>query len=252
MTASKSGSHALPEAVEQRIQQRTSSQSQWRSVDGREDVALQFTFGVEVGMFLAGIIKIGEGSRQIVGKTQMLLPRRYNSENLGSLGIFIHEAVRIWQQNTGRHTKGLGSVIYRYEQLNSLNLDSGQHAAAVKDWFYVNYGMEYRRIGSGANKMSLDRLWEIILSVLDLGDEHRSKFKTKNRGGEKGALQQIVNNHYACVIKEIRNPKLLQRETPTRQRTVSIPDTQTHQGTVPSPDTRIRYLTNARTRRRSV
>ena len=240
-TSSESRSRSASQQVSSQSQNSTtSSQNQWRSVDGREDGALTFTFGDEVGKFLADTIKIGAGNGEIVSKTQMLLPPNYNAKNMKPLGDFIYKAARIWQQNTGLYTVYRGEAGYHYKQLYKSHLHSGQHAAAVKDWFYVNYGVRYNRIGSGAVQMSLDELWPIILDVLDLDDNHRSKFKTKNRGGEKGALQQIVNNHYACVIKEIRNPKLLQRETPTRQRTVSIPDTQ------------IRYLTNARTRRRSV
>ena len=233
---SRSRSERDREAMLQRIMQDSSS-SPLRSANNREITALTFTFGGEVGKFLADTIKIGEGSRETISKTQMLLPRNYNAENLFWLGMFIHEAARIWQQNTGRYTQHEGGNIYDNEQVHSSGLSSGQHALAVRDWFYLNYGNEYGLIGTGPNQMPLDRLRTIILGV---EVKYQPKFRSRNRGGDIAALLQTVNNRHGRVIKEIRDPKLLQRGIRTRQQIV------------PSSDTRIRYRTNDRMRRRSV
>ena len=233
---SRSRSERDREAMLQRIMQDSSS-SPLRSANNREITALTFTFGGEVGKFLADTIKIGEGSRETISKTQMLLPRNYNAENLFWLGMFIHEAARIWQQNTGRYTQYEGGNIYDNEQVHSSGLSSGQYALAVRDWFYLNYGNEYGLIGTGPNQMPLDRLRTIILGV---EVKYQPKFRSRNRGGDIAALLQTVNNRHGRVIKEIRDPKLLQRGIRTRQQIV------------PSSDTRIRYRTNDRMRRRSV
>ena len=210
----------------QRIQQRAASQHQLRSVNGLEHAALIFTFWDEVGQFLADTIKIGAGTSDNVTKTEMLLHQRYSSSNLSDLGDFIGQAARIWQQHTGRYTKRDGLYDgYNYKQLYEvvfkngqrlLDLDSTAHAEAVKDWFSVNQGVEFNKIGSGSRRIPKKDLWSRILEVLDLDDDHKSKFLSKSYGGEKAAMRQIVNNHYACLIKELRDPELIQRET--RQR----------------------------------
>ena len=204
MTSSSSKSPAAPAAV----QQQTASQPQTRSVNGTEEVALEFTFGLEVGTFLADTIEIEEKHGDTVSTTRMLLPPNYNSGNLADIGDFIGKAVRIWQHNTGRHTNK-GEAGYTYLNLTGPFLNSEQHVAAVTHWFYVNYGVEYNRIGSGTQRLPKKDLWSIILDVIELDDDHKSKFRSKSYGGEKAAMRQIVNNHYACVITEIRKPRLL-------------------------------------------
>lgn len=238
----------------------TNSKGQGRSVDGTETVALTFTFGDEVGKFLGNTIRIKEGTGEAVTRTEMFLPGEYKSEDPFWLGHFIGKAVRIWQQNTGRHNKddhvntyellakgreGVEDVAgwisqkltgsrkksrveidhpYNYRQLYLLEFNSMQHAEAVKHWFYVSYSIEYRRTGSGNNQIPLDDLYSLILDVMDVDEEYRSEFDTNNLGGEKAALRHIVNNQYGCVIKELRDPKLLQRET--RRRLVPTANTQ--------------------------
>ena len=141
----------------------TSSEPQWRSVDNRELSALTFTFGTEVGNFLADTIKVGEGGIETISKTELSLPPGYRSKELSSLAYFIHGATRIWQLHTGRYNSVARGAVYRHRQLHSSNLDSGQHAEAVKQWFYINYGDEYDLIGTGPHQMSLNRLRTIIL-----------------------------------------------------------------------------------------
>lgn len=214
---SVTSSSSKPPAAPAAVQQQTASQPQTRSVNGTEEVALEFTFGLEVGEFLADTIEIEEKHGDIVSTTRMFLPPNYNSGNLSDLGDFIGKAVRIWQQNTGRYTSNKGDAGYDYRELyrDHLTLNSKQHVAVVTHWFYVNYGVEYNRIGSRADQIPKKDLWSIILDVIELDDDHKTKFRSKSYGGEKAAMRQIVNNHYACVILEIRNPRLLKRGTQT-------------------------------------
>ena len=213
------------------------SQSTTRLPDGKEKGALKFTFGSEVGETLNNTIEIGEGHADAVTATQMLMPP-YKSKDLRWLGEFISKAARIWQLRTGRYTEDDERYDgYNYEQLYStvvkdgqrtLNLSSTEHAEAVKHWFYVNYGIEYNLIAPddvhrtgfdhreyADNQIRLRDLWTIVLGVLELKLGYRSEFGKGWLGGERAALRQIVNNHYACVITELRDPTLIQLLAPT-------------------------------------
>ena len=57
------------------------------------------------------------------------------------------------------------------------------------------------------DRFGFEWLWKDTIEVLELTRWQRSKFGGYWLGGEEGSLQQIVNNHYGCVIKEIRDPK---------------------------------------------
>ena len=82
----------------------------------------------------------------------------------------------------------------------------------MRDWFYVSYGNAHRLIGSGPQRLTVDELWMRLFPVLGLDfDEHRWVF------GWENDLQQVVNNHYGCVIEDIRtqaNFNCLVRTTP--------------------------------------
>ena len=246
-------------AIDQSQQEDDSSHNQGRSVDGAETVALTFTFGDTVAKFLAETIRIKPGEGETVSKTQMFLPQDYSSTDLVSLGNFIFNAARIWQQNTGRYIndenvnllelvargregiedvkEGIAQLLfgsddesgieidhaYHYKQLYLLKFSSMQHAEAVKHWFYVSYSIEPYiepdQMDSVNNRLPpeqlpLDDLWSLILDVLNLDDDDKSKFE-ETFDGERGALRNIVNNHYGCVIKEIRDAKLLPGLVPT-------------------------------------
>ena len=185
-----------------------------RPVDVNEKAALRFTFARRIAPFLIDNIKIGEGEGESNNENEILLPRGYVSANLDDLGKFIYKATRIWQQNTDLYHQRQGEESYRYTQLyelaavndrqhGSLNLNGMQHAAAVRDWFYVSYGRFFRLIGTGKNRMPSDTLWGIILHVLGISLRHKSGF-----GNRVFDLQQIVNNHYGCVIKEIQRDRV--------------------------------------------
>ena len=183
-----------------------SSQPQWRSPKDQEATALIFTFGEPVGKILTDIIKIRQGEEETDDETHVLLDEEYNPDDLESLGDFIYKATGVWQRKVGLYSEDEGESDYNYKQLYVLKkLNGKQHAGAVRDWFYVSYGIVHRLIGDGANQMTLDPLWKIILEVLGVDFEYRSEFGKGSLGGNLPALQQIVNNHYVCVIKEIQD-----------------------------------------------
>ena len=177
------------------------SQPDSRSPNDQEATALIFTFGDSVGKILTDIIKIGQGTGETDDETEVLLDKNYNPEELAELGIFISKATRVWQKHVGLYHQRKGRSNYNYKQLYRLEtLNGEQHARAVRDWFYVSYGNVHRLIGSGAQRLGLNKLWEMILPILGLDLQYRKKF-----GYRVTDLQQVVNNHYGCVIKEIRD-----------------------------------------------
>ena len=175
--------------------------------------ALRFTFGNRMGGVLIKLIRIRRGEGESKNLNEVLLPLDYNSADLSDLGEFIYKATRVWQKTVGRYHQRKGGESYRYTQLyelaevddrqhGSLNLNGKQHAAAVRDWFYMSYGNAHGLIGAGANQMHHDTLWGILLHVLGVSFKYRREF------GWEEDLQQVVNNHYGCVIKEIRRDRL--------------------------------------------
>ena len=230
----------------------TSSEPQWRSVDNRELSALTFTFGTEVGNFLADTIKVGEGGIETISKTELSLPPGYRSKELSSLAYFIHGATRIWQLHTGRYHNVARGAVYRHRQLHSSNLDSGQHAEAVKQWFYINYGDEYDLIGTEPHQMSLNRLRTIILGVMDGEVTPRSRLRSRTRGRDIADLQQIVDDRYGWIIDEIRDPNLLPQGTRIHQVKAASQGTLTPEDIMRGEAPRIRYRTNDRMQRRLV
>ncbi|RKU36212.1 hypothetical protein C6496_14120 [Candidatus Poribacteria bacterium] len=176
------------------------SQLDSRFPNDQEATALIFTFGDTVGKILIDTIKIRQGTGETDDKTEVLLHKNYKSEELAWLGIFIYKATRVWQKHVGLYHQRKGQRDYNYKQLYALNLNGKQHAEAVKHWFYVSYGNVHRLIGSGAQRLTLDELWKMILPALGLDFQYKKRF-----GYRVTDLQQVVNNHYGCVIKEIRD-----------------------------------------------
>lgn len=183
------------------------SQSTTRLPDENEKEVLKFTFGNTMGEHLINIIEIGQPGVGGEGKIRMVLPSGYDSNNLDSLATFIYEATRVWQADVGDFLDDddEDNHDYTYKDLYKLELTSTQHAEAVKDWFYVNYGIETGEVSFSKDQIKFDALWEKTLTVLGLTRWERGKFGEEHLGGQEGTLQQTVNNHYACVILGIRN-----------------------------------------------
>ncbi len=172
----------------------------------KEKAALKFTFGEEVGQDLIENIKIGTDTNDIVTENLVLVEKDYDPDNLDMLAPVIYQATLVWQLRTGRYTRKEGGIHYYYPQLYALDLNAWQHAGAVRDWFYVNYGIETGVVDSEENPAIFKRLWTKTLRVLKLDLRHRSKFSRDN----VRVLQRVVNNHYGCVLKEIRDASIIQ------------------------------------------
>ena len=190
----------------------------FRRVNNREADALRYTFGVSVGSFLVDIINIeydptlAKISKKGRVRTDREIQMRsdYNPENLKWLGVFIHEAVHIWQRETDRHLEGKGGedYTYGYTQLPTLKLKIEEHARAVQDWFYVNYGIKYGLIGAGVNQMTFESVQKSILKAMGFDPDHDPPVKM---GVDD--LLRLVELHYARLIEEIRDPGHLPKST---------------------------------------
>lgn len=184
------------------------TQHQSRSPNDQEATALIFTFGDTVGKFLIDIIEIGQESGETGGKIRIVLPDNYNPDNLESLGVFICKATRVWQKKVGLYNQDKGwdecEADYSYTQLYSpqKELTGTQHAAAVKDWFYLTYGNIHHLIGSGPQRLISGKFWLRLLRILGVK-------KPVNPMGIDH-VQSIINNHYGCVIKQIRDTSKFQ------------------------------------------
>jgi len=198
-----------------------------RGVNWREKNALKHTFGEDVGKFLIGIIDIDFDENVSSGQVPegtlslILLKINYNSANLTDLSIFIHEATHIWQRNTGRYRDGVDDeetdYKYYYTQLSTLNLKHEEHATAVGDWFFVNYGLQNRMIGA-AGQVSFGTAYGKILPRMGFNGEmpafglaHWNQ--SVNNEVVRTNLQSLVDHHYTLLIQDLRKPlkpKLLQ------------------------------------------
>ncbi|MYE91471.1 RHS repeat-associated core domain-containing protein [Candidatus Poribacteria bacterium] len=126
-----------------------------RRVNARERDALIYTFGGEVGQFLAGRIDIVEDPSlgrayvpfKVDGETnfsQIRMSGIYeDTDLLVWLGLLVHEATHLWQRHTNRHRgrEGVDDYDYDLSKLLSTDLDSEEHAQAVQDWFLASYGV---------------------------------------------------------------------------------------------------------------
>ena len=204
-------------AIAQRQQKGNLLHVWFRPLWDQEIEALVFTFGDTVGKRLIDIIELGPAGEATAGKIRMVLPNGYNPDDLDSLATFIYEATRVWQKDVGQFLEDEDddNHDYTYKDLYKLELTSTQHAEAVKDWFYVNYGIETGEVSFSKDQIKFEGLWKKTLTVLGLTKWQRFKFGKKNFGGQEGALRQSVNNHYGCVIKALRDAKPIQVLVPT-------------------------------------
>ena len=74
----------------------------------------------------------------------------------------------------------------------------------------MSYGNIQRLIGAGAKRLTFGQIYPRIVKVLGLNiKEFTSKFLDNRVGvapqGQIDTFQRIVNNHYGCVIREIRD-----------------------------------------------
>ena len=200
-----------PMRNEDHQQDDNSSQTEPHSPNDKEKAALKFTFGEEVGEDLSNIIEIGQEGEATEGKTLILVNEDYDTDKLDMLAPVIYQATRVWQQRTGRHTEEAGGMHYDYTHLYNVDrLNTWQHASAVEDWFYVKYGIETGAVDAGETPALFERLWQKTLKILKIDLKHRCRFGSYLRGGHAGALLNIVDNHYGCVIKEIRETNIVQ------------------------------------------
>ena len=191
----------------------------FRDVNDREREALIYTFGSVVGKFLVGIIRLEydpnlitfgkRGKRgRVVNDREIKMRSEYNPELLRWLGIFIHEAAHIWQRETDCHRGGEGGVDYDYfeHQLSASefkNLKREEHATAVQDWFYVNYGIDSGMV-DGKRQVDGAWLWERILPVFG-GDPKTDPVIWTGAP----ALRVRIGTSYDRVIAEIRDSRIL-------------------------------------------
>ena len=185
----------------------------FRGMNYREDDALVFTFGIEVGQFFSENIKL-EYDQTLVTipkkgrvRTDMEIKMRseYNPELLRWLGIFIHEATHIWQRETDRYRTGPSGKNYRYSeaQVRGLNLEREQHARAVQDWFYVNYGIHSGMIGK-PNQVDGKWIWDRVME-----DIYKGKTNYLQGGAGLPYVRRIVNHDYKRLMEEVRDPDLV-------------------------------------------
>ena len=194
----------------------------FRPVNDREADALIFTFAKAVGDHFIRIIKIEydptlaeiRKKGRVRTDREIKMRSEYNPENLRWLGIFIHEAAHIWQRETKRHRTGESGKNYRYSkaQVRTLNLEREQHARAVQDWFYVNYGIKSGLIG-GKNQVDGEWVWNRVMKNI-LG----SKTEYQPEGGSGlpnlrwvidfnyDRLTREVDLNYDHLMREVQNP----------------------------------------------
>ena len=166
----------------------------FRRVNQREAMALAYTFGQRMGNAFIDGIEIGEGHRDSVSRTQMLLPPTHDPENLDLLGKFVRKAARIWQIWTGHYTQDGGSEDYTPMQVHRLNLTGPQHAKAVEDWFKVNYFFDY------CDNRRTDVIWDdAVQPIVDV-------MGVNIRTAIKNDVLRFVKRYYANLMEELRDP----------------------------------------------
>ena len=198
----------------------------FRRVNNREALALIYTFEVEVGKFLIDTIRIEykpnlppapwswftEDNKPghvppFKNTTKIKLRSDYNSEPLHWLGVFIHEAVHIWQTNTWLNIKDPFTQIYEYResQLNSIDgLGLEPFAAVVEDWFSLNYAIE--TCLEDKDEDAADRVWDAINERIT---DHNYQRTTHTKLQD---LHRQINHKYQKVLDRIRKPKQPRRK----------------------------------------
>ena len=211
----------------QRQHEANSSENQERSVEGPEIAALILTFGEDVGEFLIGRIKIKivddlpvrarvpyrvNGKRNV---SEIHLRGDYNDQDLGWLGMFIHEATHIWQKNTGLHQgtswlpdRSRRDYEYTLDQLHSLNLNQEEHALAVQEWFIANYAYTYGLIGDAPGQALARFVWGGPYQVLGIHPDYYDP-EIPDKDIPVSARIWMINVHYERLINQIQDPTLL-------------------------------------------
>ena len=178
----------------------------FRTANDDEAAALIFTFGDWMGKKLIDYIEIGTGEGESEKQKEVLLDKAYKSADLYYLGVFIRKATRVWQKLVERYHQRKGDGDYNYRDLYVLNkLNSKQHARAVRDWFWVNYGSAAHLIGTGSRQLTIEYLLDRIIPVLGVNPQNKDRFGRGVLGGQEAALRYITDNHYACVIRDLRD-----------------------------------------------
>ena len=194
-----------------------------RPVIAREREVLTHTFGDRVGNWLIQTLDVVFDSDVKGGLARgntIVLNPRYNNDWLSSLSIFIHEATHVWQRHTGLHRGGRGGEDYKYNipQLLNADLKIEEHAQAVADWFYVDWGVTRNLIrdtpepGSkedtyNINQPTYAQTWTRVLGRM--GTNHGAINFQQEQWGDPVLLKDTTNYLYGRVIQEIRNPNLV-------------------------------------------
>ena len=199
--------------------------NQDRPVEGQEITALIFTFGQEVGDYLASQINLvfspeildsnGDSVRgKALSDTEIELVSDFDPYNVADLGIFIHEATHIWQRHTGLHRgpsvmpDGKRDYQYTLDQLHSLDLNQEEHANAVSNWFVANYAYTHGLIGDAPGQVPARFVWtEPLHQVLGIPPDFFDDNPDKNI--VESARIWLINVHYERLINQIRDPTLL-------------------------------------------
>ena len=178
----------------------------FRRVNEREKDTLRFTFAKAVGDYLIDIIKIEydpslaaiRKKGRVRNDKEIQMRSDYNPENLKWMGVFIHEAVHIWQRETDRHREGKGGENYEYKhtQLPDLELEVEEHASAVQHWFYVTYGIT-KGLVDAPGQPSREWVWGKILEAFGFDKNDVAAFQSD-------VLKQLLEI-WRPVIEDIRN-----------------------------------------------
>ena len=198
-----------------------------RPVNDIETEALKFTFGEEIGNCLIGFVKVKydpivvelKAKGAVGNETEILMRSDYDPNDLEWLSVFIHEAVHIWQRNTGLHLEEWLDLPpgeqrdyrYYYPQLPKLELKVEELSSAIEHWFFVKFGIKKNVFQTEAD---LKWLWRWLLQVF--GFEARDwpvvappprgeKEKPEVKHGLDG-IQKLLKV-WDPVIEKIRDPK---------------------------------------------
>ena len=206
-----------------------------RPVNAVEQAALLHTFGESTGNYLIDLIDVQFDpsfvEREIGGEVrnnfQVTLSTEYKTDggsgtDLEWLSTFIHEATHIWQRNSGLHRGGKGGVDYVYtnSQLLSNDLKKEEHAAAVSDWFFVDYGVKNGFIGLASSnprsKVQVTHATAWARLFKSMGHETpKKKFNLYADHWKSGDyLRSHVNFFYGNVINEVRTAPLFGQNFP--------------------------------------
>ena len=191
-----------------------------RPVDEIERGALTFTFGDDVGNYLADLIDIqfdenvetGRVPNYVDGKrnvSRIEFNPAYGDDSSFWLGTFIHEATHIWQRNTGLHRgRADGNYEYTLDQLHSLDLNIEEHASAVQQWFIANYAYTHGLIGDAPGQKPASYVWGGPLQQV-LGYSHDFYDDDPEDDIVDSAKIWVINVYYEQLINQIQDPTLL-------------------------------------------